>query len=143
MVWLFWVWDSPLVFSQIPAKKFTKYEVGVTIGMPGLIQPVISGYSRSRFGWRISGMVTPNVKGFQGNLLFRLVDRKGVSWNAGVAAGHSKISYDSRQTWSYGGLTTSLNLYGFFVETGLTWGRGDFSNPQLIGQIGYVYRFRK
>lgn len=129
--------------SESDGNHSTKYEAGIAIGIPALVQPRIGLYTKNNLGWHLSGMVTPNVKGVQGNLLFRLTESRAFMWNIGVAGGYSEITYDARETWTYGALTTSINLLGVFLEAGLSWGRGDFNNPQLIGQIGYVHRFRR
>ncbi len=50
-----------------------------------------------------------------------------------------KYSYD--YDWGYVGLNYNINWGGFFAEIGLSAGEGDFSNPQLMIQLGYVYRF--
>ncbi len=43
--------------------------------------------------------------------------------------------------WTFLGLVYNLNFRGFFLEPGLTFGEGDYSNPQGALQIGYMHRF--
>ncbi|RMF67870.1 MAG: hypothetical protein D6743_04190 [Calditrichaeota bacterium] len=88
-------------------------------------------------------MITPHVRGVQGNLVYRLADRRALQWDVSLVVGSAVIDYDSRQTWSYTGVTTGLNLHGLFLEVGMSWGQGNFSNPQVIGQVGFVFRFRR
>ncbi|MCE9501850.1 MAG: hypothetical protein K8R21_15320 [Leptospira sp.] len=42
---------------------------------------------------------------------------------------------------SYVGLTYDIRLGGFFFQLGLGSGRGDYKNPQLLFQFGYMFDF--
>ena len=59
-----------------------------------------------------------------------------------IIGGISNIDLDNRvREWTFLGLVYNLNFRGFFLEPGLTFGEGDYSNPQLALQIGYMHRF--
>ena len=46
-----------------------------------------------------------------------------------------------KKTWDYIGIAYNLNYKDFYLEAGITSGSGSYSNPQIMFQIGYVYRF--
>ncbi|HWF45292.1 MAG TPA: hypothetical protein VG537_11680 [Candidatus Kapabacteria bacterium] len=58
-------------------------------------------------------------------------------WNTGLP-----YNYTFERTFAGIGPAYQVNLSGFSGELGLTFGSGDFSNPELIFQLGYVYEFR-
>lgn len=138
---LFCVFLSNFVFAQTPTSKTkTRYEVGLTVGTPARIQPSLGVNLTKKFGLRVSGMAIPSANGIQFNVFYHLKD----NWSIGSAFGYSSIDDSSpNQKWTYAGLFSSLNLHGFYVESGLSWGKGDYTSPQMLIQVGYVYRFWK
>jgi len=48
---------------------------------------------------------------------------------------------ENARRWSYGVFGYNLNWDGFFLEIGISLGKGDFTSPQPHWQIGYVHRF--
>lgn len=43
------------------------------------------------------------------------------------------------ETWSYLGVSGTFQYGGFFLEPGISAGTGDFSNPQLTLQAGWLW----
>lgn len=53
---------------------------------------------------------------------------------------YGPIDLATPEEWTCVGLAYELNTHGFDLEFGLDVGTGDFSNPQLAFQIGYVHQ---
>ena len=54
-----------------------------------------------------------------------------------LVAGSTKIS---RREWDYAGLSATFQRGGFYVEPSILVGSGDYSNPQISMQIGYLWQ---
>jgi hypothetical protein len=121
-------------------------ELGINAGTPAGLNLAI-GYWFSSLGIRASGMIFGSrMGGGQLNLGLKLSDNTNRSHVLALVAGTSysereEIWFRRKVTWTYVGAAYELNLGGFFLQGGLTVGEGDFSNPQIIIQIGYMYRF--
>lgn len=117
---------------------------GPTLILPGGIN-LLFGYHYSSFGVRGEFGVLPvddEIYGFQVNVFYNLFRNKSFEHNVSIAGGFShQDSYLYDKDWTYLGLMYDFNIYGFFMELGLTLGSGYYSNPQLAIQFGYVYRF--
>jgi|GEM_PF-2156723 len=50
----------------------------------------------------------------------------------------SKIKQHNKQ--NYIGLAYDVNYSGFFLQAGLGAGKGDYANPQLLFQFGYLFK---
>jgi hypothetical protein len=62
-------------------------------------------------------------------------------YSAQLIAGYSHIETNQFEsdTWRYAGASATFKKGGFFMEPGLTFGSGDYSNPQLTFQIGWLW----
>lgn len=124
---------SPLGIQ--PRGRF--FAVGATFGTPGGLNLTV-GHYWEEWGARLSGMVLGDIGGFQLNGL-KLIERSGrFEAHAGLAVGAATIGRDE---WLYIMPTIDANWRGMFLELGLSIGAGDYSNPQLMFQLGYFYRF--
>ncbi|MBY6017695.1 hypothetical protein KUW04_07905 [Halomonas denitrificans] len=58
-----------------------------------------------------------------------------------LIAGYSDLEENSRESkiWRYGGVSFTFGTGGFYFEPGLTFGDGDYDNPQLTFQIGWLW----
>ncbi len=137
-------------------------EFGVSFGTPaGLNLNFVHWFSP--YGLGFSGMYFGSMYGFQGNFKYKLSDNKDRSHSLSLIAGNWYISYkksdpfmeyeeDNLSDWKYIGASYNLNYEGFWLEVGLTISNIriepkdedlnlDGTLPQLVFQIGYVYRF--
>ena len=135
---------------------------GASLICPGGIN-LIWGRQFTKHGIRAEiGMIPEKMFGMQLNYLFNLDKRESFEHNISVGIGYSYLKdntyvsdsyynlggyvvdgygYYRDDDWTYAGVFYDINIYGLFLEGGITIGSGDFSNPQLSFQIGYVYRF--
>ena len=118
-------------------------DAGINLGTPaGLNIAAARWFGVAGFG--ISGMYfRPTLNGIQADLGFRLSDNTdsrhvvaliGGTSTAGTSASGAKI-------WNYAGVAYQWVTGGFLLEVGISGGSGSFSSPQLLLQLGYVYRF--
>lgn len=123
------------------------WAAGLALGTPAALQPVVAYYS-GEWGVRGSAMMYPEtVVGLQVGLMKRILKSGELDVNAALISGFSVLEGDrsnfyNDEMWVYAGPALSLDLFGIFAEGGLTLGIGDFSNPQLMFQLGYAYHFR-
>ncbi len=127
--------------------RHTPYsELGVNVGTPAGLNAAFGRWF-GLFGLRLSGMLYyPALAGAQLNFGFKLSDNANRSHVLALIAGSSVIEdswgwYARDKYWTYLGAVYELNLSGFFLQAGASVGEGDYSNPQLMVQIGYMYRF--
>jgi hypothetical protein len=122
-------------------------ELGASFGTPGGLNLMV-GHWFGIVGTRLSGMyLGSTLAGIQGNIGFKLSDNSNRSHALAAVFGTSRLVEDEgtfferERTWTYIGAAYNLNLGGFHLEAGLTVGDGDFSSPQIVLQLGYMYRF--
>jgi hypothetical protein len=139
-------------------------EFGVSLVTPaGLNLNYVHWFSP--YGIGISGMYWGDFYGIQGNFKFKLSDNRDRSHSLSLVAGRCYMSYQRTTPftsyeennlfdWKYIGATYNLNYSGFWLEVGITASEVkiepkkevntfDGILPQLVFQIGYVYRFIK
>ncbi|HPI19980.1 MAG TPA: hypothetical protein PKY56_06375 [Candidatus Kapabacteria bacterium] len=130
-------------------KNYTEF--GANFGTPAVFN-IVLGFHSEKFGIRFSGMYLGSSYGIQASLPLKFYESKDVYHAIALALGFSHIEteetvlyykYTRAREWTYFSLSYNLNLYGFFLEGGLSVGDGSYSNPQLMFQIGYVHRFNK
>lgn len=119
--------------------------LGVTIGSPGILNLNL-GYFHQKYGISVTGAYLGSTYGFQTNVSRVLHDTRNFMHSLFVGAGVLSLTSEeqtSRVTrrFTYGAFGYHLNWWGFFLELGLGFGSGDYTNPQFLGQIGYVHRF--
>lgn len=150
--------DNWRVLSNISIMKSgskSKYSAfGLTIGLPGIFNAnYIMNYSNG-FGFKLSGgFWGEEYYGLQANLLYNLEKTPSFDANLFVGAGYTrlgkKLEYEYyldypqyvRQDYEYIGSGFDINFHGFYLELGLSVGEGYFESPQIIGALGFIYRF--
>ena len=116
-------------------------EIGINIGTPAALN-LAFGHWFNSVGVRVSGMYFGQTNGVQLNLGLKLSDNARRRHALFIIGGISNIDLNNRvREWTFLGLVYNLNFRGFFLEPGLTFGEGDYSNPQVALQIGYMHRF--
>ena len=139
VVFLIGLVSTPHIYAQklIDLKEDSYQEIGINIGTPAALNAAF-GYWFNSVGLRVSGMYYgQETNGVQLNLGLRLSDNFKRRHALFIIRGASKIDNDE---WTFLGLVYNLNFKGFFLETGLTFGEGDYSKPQIALQIGYMRR---
>ena len=123
------------------------FEAGLTIGTPGGLN-LLFGYISGIIGFRAEIGTIPipsdfdghyNFIGFgaQANLMFNLNKSETFEQNVSLWVGYSDW-YPRRIT--YFGPSIDINYHKYFLEIGLVFGAGLYSNPQLMMQFGIVLR---
>jgi hypothetical protein len=140
------------------------YNAGISLILPGGVNFVF-GYTSNDVGFRLQGGYIGDIYGLQGNFLLNLSQTRNVEVNLGICGGFTHLREEITKTYSnsyyyekyttfiyptysYVGLTLDVNIYGFFVEAGISVGDVDnyysaIESPQLLFAIGYVHRFNK
>ncbi|MEN6295734.1 MAG: hypothetical protein ABFD61_06360 [Chloroherpetonaceae bacterium] len=135
-------------YTPAPAFQKSSHEypmLGLTFNTPGGIN-LIGGYHFGKFA-AIGGIgcvpFGTTIWGAQVEFMFNLKSARHFEHNIGFGVGYSFIGskLSKAQEWTYIGLFYNLNIYGFYLEPGLTIGSGTYKNPQIAFQFGYVYRF--
>ncbi len=123
------------------------FVLGATMGAPSGVS-VPGGLYFSDLGVRISGgSWGKNWNGVQGDLSFNFLRRPSFVMSISVIGGQfQNKSTDSQQggqyvQQKYYGLAYDMDLAGFFLQTGLATGPGEYSNPQITFQFGYLWEF--
>ncbi len=119
---------------------------GITMGTPAAINLLYSYQPLSLLNLRIQGGYIGTAYGIQANIGINLSKSNSFEQNLSICAGYSYLtpekSYPKKTyKWTYTGICYNFNWGGFFTELGLAIGNGDYPNPQLMFQLGYVYRF--
>lgn len=133
-------------YNIIEAKNLGYSSLGLTLLQPGGLN-ILYGYQfENGMMFRLECGYFSTMSGAQANVGYTLRRSESFEHSFSIAAGFSEMtlkgSWDNKHyDWAYAGLTYNLNWNGFFVEIGMTVGEGDFTNPQLLLQFGYVYRF--
>jgi hypothetical protein len=121
---------------------------GAAFGTPAGLN-LVGGYYFTPWGVRVSAMYWGRLAGVEVEFL-RNIGRTGIfSHNVHVGVGTMQIgssyfdfSNDVYFDWTYISAGYDLNLSGFHASIGFSLGSGDFANPQLMLQLGYVHEFR-
>ena len=120
---------------------------GLTLLMPGGLNALFGYQFTSGIGFRVEAGYIGTLSGFQGNFMYNLSKSRSFEHNLSIGFGHMSgtqnkgLFNEETKTWTYAGLFYDLNIYGLFLELGVTAGSGGFTNPQIAFQFGYVYRF--
>ncbi len=137
--------------NSISLKDLSYREIGVTIGAPAIINLAIGRWN-GPVNFRLSGMFYGNwARGVQFNSGYLLSENPKRSHSLGIIGGifswesSEDIQFvgnvKSRSEWKYIGLAYNLYWGKFFLETGLTIGKGSYRSPEVLFQIGYMHRF--
>lgn len=144
-------WNYQVIESLVKKKQISIYDnlnqknnkeysfFGLTLLNPAVFH-IVGGYNFEKTGIRTTlgiAFSIANSSGFQINYLYNLKKIEHFEHNLSLGAGYTLLNgYE----WEYLGLFYDFNLYGFFVEPGITIGYGDFKSPQISLQFGYIYR---
>jgi hypothetical protein len=141
---------SHILSMTISAKTYNNsyFEIGGNLGFPAAVNAYI-GFWYGLFGIHASGMHIYLADGLQANIALNLYDQTNIRHSLSLAGGFSNIRKDKRGSegilknfhWEYIGSTYNIFYKGFWTEIGLSFGEGNYTNPQLLFQLGYVYRF--
>jgi hypothetical protein len=134
--------DYHPIDPQAPKRETPNvFMLGAAFGTPsGLL--LESGVYSGKWSVRGSGMYLGSMSGVQVNLGYALKKSERYDIFMGIAAGTSKFLFeDELIRWTYIGPYGELNMHGFFLEMGLSVGRGTYTSPQMMGQIGYILEF--
>ncbi len=116
-------------------------ELGIVAGSPAGLN-ILLGHSIDDFIFKLSGLYVGKIYGIQVNLGLMLSNNINRYHSLNFIAGSSfSESNLSKNTWDYFGIAYNLNYKDFYLEAGISSGSGSYSNPQIMLQIGYVYRF--
>ncbi len=130
--------------------KKTSAELGVTIGTPASLN-LVAGKHFENTMIKASGFYLGDIsKGIQLELGYKLAEFARTYHAINIVAGVAELRESNAKyinnyiykSWQYIGVVYNLNTNGFYLQTGLSHSYGDFSSPQLLLQIGYVYQFR-
>lgn len=143
-------------YNVVPRDQQAFWSLGASIGTPGALH-IAGAYDIRRFGMRVSAGWIGTAYGAQCALGYKLRSEDHLSHEVGILVGVSHIDLentiediqngqfvveDNIYDWLYAGVAYTLHLSGIFAEIGLSVGQGTFSNPQLVGQLGYLFEFR-
>ena len=125
----------------------SKYELGANLGFPSAVN-LTGAIWFDDFGLRLSGLYIGIAQGIQLNFCYKLSENKKRYHSLAFVLGNSDIQKDKfgriylkNFHWQYAGMVYDANIGDFWVEFGLSYGYGDYHNPQIIFQIGYSAKF--
>lgn len=129
---------------EYPFHQHPLLEVGVSLGTPTVLGNLIVGYWKGGeipLLVRFSGMWWGRIQGLQWEIGFG-VDREG-DFRQSITGGGLFIN-DRTGDWSGFAAFYTMNWYGFYVQPGITFGRGSLRSrsPQALFQFGYSFLFK-
>jgi len=135
--------------DDAPGAKFLA--VGAGVGTPAGISFTAGGYLAPLFLGVSGGYWGTRWNGFQGDIgvLFNSSPgfAHGISVVGGVFRANPVIANaggaakETDRIVHYVGAAYDAYLSGFYLQIGLAHGRGDYPNPQLLMQFGYLFAF--
>lgn len=142
-------WDEIITIST----NNSYLSMGATLGTPAALNLVVMYNLYNSFGIRLSGMRFNNsIEGIELNIQY--VFTKSDNFDAGIFGGigystipTSTYTYDyynenTTNEWRYYCAGVDLNYKGFFAQFSISSGKGNYYNPQFLGSIGFLHRFR-
>ena len=138
--------DNWRVLSNVNPSTLNGYKTqynsfGVTMGLPGGRNiNYIKNFSNG-WGLKLVGGVCSEMAGLQTNLLYNLDKTPALDANLFIGTGYLAL-FDRARDIGYIGGGFDLNYHGFYLELGISsmWDKYS-SAPQIIGALGYIYRF--
>ena len=130
-----------LSISLLSTSVVADDQFGLSIGTPSAVNFVYKG--------EVADIPIQVAGGYWGDsysgveLGYRFIERDGAFSSAQLLAGYSRLedSNDIVDEWTYVGASATFSWGGFFIEPGISVGSGDYSNPQLLFQAGYLWTY--
>lgn len=133
--------------------KKTSSELGVTFGTPSLGN-IVAGYHLNNLMFKASGLYLGDRRGIQLEFGYKFSEYARTYHAFSIVGGLQSFEFFENcmplterkyveKNWKYVGIVYNMNSNGFYIQPGICIGEGDFSNPNYLIQIGYVYQFRK
>lgn len=138
--------------STVTAEEETEFEptksyIGLTFGTPGGLNFGGSHYiinENTGVQWSAGyvGREYTRVGGLQAGVVFRMSESRHLLTEWGLVGGYlgMKAFGHAPITWTYIAATISIRYRALFAETGLSFGTGDYPNPQALLQLGFVLK---
>lgn len=138
-----------MVNANIPADSASSgsegiLALGAIIGTPSGVS-FMGGYYSKIFALRLSGGSWGREwNGFQGDVSYNLTRSSSFSTNVSLIGGQYRNTLkdvsagESVKRQRYWGLAYDVYLSGFFLQTGVGFGSGDYPSPQFLFQCGYL-----
>ncbi|WP_337843027.1 hypothetical protein [Rheinheimera sp.] len=116
-------------------------QIGLSIGTPAAINFVYKGEIADLPLQLSGGYWGDAARGIE--LGYRFMEQDSAFSSAQFLVGYSRTEdrHDEVDEWSYVGVSATFTYKGFYLEPGLSIGTGDYSNPQLLLQAGYMWSF--
>lgn len=140
-------WDD-----LIPYTPYTSYfSIGATLGFPAAINFEFMYNFHTQIGVRLSGMhLNRSIEGIEFDFVYSLPSSGNFSAGFYCGIGYSKLPYSYNEEnyskniriWRYGNIGGELNYNDFFAKLGVSMGTGDYPNPHLLGNLGFIHRFK-
>lgn len=124
-------------------KNDSFWAFGATLGTPALLNLVVAYNFNDDWGLRFSGGYVGSAAGLQLDGTYLLGGdkvRHNLNFGLGLSGVETGWPYGVKD-WAYLEGGYNLQVWGFDLMLGISVGDGDYTNPQLLGQIGYVHRF--
>ncbi len=135
------VYFSALCFSFNSNSTEHENEIGFSFGTPGGINFVVQ-IPTAKTDLKFSGMkgIGRNNEG-HGFEIGATIYRNPYSYfrSVQVVVGTIELDNVDQDEFDYIGVSTTVRHGSFFIEPGLAMGQGDFSNPQLLVQLGWLF----
>lgn len=139
------------VFTYADANRT---EIGLSLGTPAVLNFVL----KKRFSGlplHVSGFYFGEFYGVEAGYSFYRNENRQVR-SIQLVAGASTIKedehryytssgnlyyeeYEEKKDWNYIGVSATFQFGGFFIEPGLSVGSGDYSSPQVLLQLGWLW----
>ncbi len=130
-------------FDEDEASRVRRFESGVLIGTPSLINLQLGWWGHPKLGVRASGLYWGDgLSGYQGAFCYTVA--RGRHTRAALAAVAGSISTGRSVEWNYAGLATDVNAGAMFFEFGLVIGEGilhsgtDRTSLGIVAQLGLL-----
>lgn len=130
---------------SLPNGNKTNYSsFGFTLGTPGVWNVnYIKNYSDG-WGLKLTGGISPVDVGLQTNVLYNLDKTRALDANLFIGAGCVlNYEYNYSDNYIFVGTGFDINFYGLYLELGISANNSENHSkfPQIIGALGYIYRF--
>lgn len=129
-----------LALSSLPILANESTTFGVSLGSPALANFVIKSDKLGLPLQLSGGYWGDKVSGIEAGYSF-YQNKDSFLNSVQVITGYSETEQTKfdKHSWTYVGVSTTLKKGGFFIEPGLTIGSGEYSNPQFMLQIGWLW----